>query len=243
VGDEDAESTSARIRGIRQCLGLSQVGLAELLRVSNVTISRWEHDRVRPGPAALRRLVQIERDGRGAVLLDEGRRDSREDGLPQFLTVFLRRSIELESIRRNLRDSRLVTLTGPAGCGKTRLAVEAARLVHSSTAIDVSYVSLLALDEPSQVLEAVARALRVRETGRLDVRPNRHIAGEREVTCSWQLRHDCRQRFGVDIQQSHSRAGGSKPGRGRSANSGCGAGDRNPNLASLMVRFRDRTCL
>ena len=46
--------------------------------------------------------------------------------LPLFATSFLGREREIAAIRRLLRRARLVTLCGPGGCGKTRLAIEAA---------------------------------------------------------------------------------------------------------------------
>lgn len=61
---------------------------------------------------------------------------------------------------------RLVTLTGPGGVGKTRLAVAAADLAHRSDRFeDVIVVELAAVGEPGQVAPAVARALALRPAG------------------------------------------------------------------------------
>src|SRR5690349_1355600 len=62
-----ATSTGARIRALRTRLGLSQIELAALLGVSNVTVNRWEHDRVRPERDTLDRLLRAEHEGIGTL--------------------------------------------------------------------------------------------------------------------------------------------------------------------------------
>src|SRR5215472_4278299 len=74
-----------------------------------------------------------------------------------------------EEIRRTrsllLRDDvRLVTLTGPAGIGKTRLAVAVAREALSAFVDGAWFVDLAPLSDQSQVTLAIARTLDVRET-------------------------------------------------------------------------------
>ena len=46
--------------------------------------------------------------------------------LPLFATSFIGREQEIATIRRRLRGTRVLTLCGPGGCGKTRLAIAAA---------------------------------------------------------------------------------------------------------------------
>ncbi|WP_137994382.1 ATP-binding protein [Streptomyces vilmorinianum] len=74
------------------------------------------------------------------------------------LTSFVGREPELAALRADLTHSRLVTLTGPGGSGKTRLAEEAAR--RSGAWL----VELAPLDDPDAVPGAVLSALRLRET-------------------------------------------------------------------------------
>ena len=62
-------------------------------------------------------------------------------------------------------DVRLLTLTGPAGVGKTRLAVEAAARWASSTAAEAIFVDLAPIDDAALVVSAIARALAVEEGG------------------------------------------------------------------------------
>ncbi|TXS31100.1 sigma-70 family RNA polymerase sigma factor [Streptomyces sp. ms191] len=76
------------------------------------------------------------------------------------LTSFVGREPELAALRSDLVGSRLVTLTGPGGSGKTRLAEEAARAVPGPAWL----VELAPLDDPDAAPGAVLSALRLRET-------------------------------------------------------------------------------
>jgi predicted ATPase/class 3 adenylate cyclase/DNA-binding CsgD family transcriptional regulator len=75
--------------------------------------------------------------------------------LPAQLTRFVGRQAQMADVRGFLADSRLVTLTGAGGAGKTRLAIEVAREVDG----DVRYVDLAPITAPGMVPTAVARAL------------------------------------------------------------------------------------
>lgn len=81
--------------------------------------------------------------------------------LPAALTPLLGREREAGIIATLLRrpQIRVVTLTGPGGIGKTRLALHAAAAAHADFADGVSFVSLAAVSEPDQVLTAIASGL------------------------------------------------------------------------------------
>lgn len=82
--------------------------------------------------------------------------------LPPQLTSFVGRERELTAIDRLLLSSRLVTLTGIGGCGKTRLAVQVAATLASRRAGDIVIVQLADLGDPSLVPQAVASAAGIR---------------------------------------------------------------------------------
>jgi non-specific serine/threonine protein kinase len=79
--------------------------------------------------------------------------------LPAMLTSFVGREQELASVTRLLETHRLVTLTGPGGTGKTRLAVELARRLGPAFGDGVCFVALAAVSDPGLVVSVVAEAL------------------------------------------------------------------------------------
>jgi predicted ATPase/tetratricopeptide (TPR) repeat protein len=84
--------------------------------------------------------------------------------LPSPPAPIVGRERELASVGERLGESRLLTLTGPGGSGKTRLAVEAAcGLGRRFDA--VCYVELAPITDPRLVAEEIARALGIREAG------------------------------------------------------------------------------
>ncbi|GAA2475338.1 BTAD domain-containing putative transcriptional regulator [Streptomyces thermolineatus] len=83
---------------------------------------------------------------------------------PGPLTRFIGRERELDQLAGNLRESRLVTLFGPGGVGKTRLATEFAARAASGTADPVCVVELAQLSAGQDVTEAVAAAFGLHDT-------------------------------------------------------------------------------
>jgi len=84
-------------------------------------------------------------------------------GFPAALTSFVGRAGVAGAIAGLLGEHRLVTVTGPGGVGKTRLAGEVARRVAGRFADGVWLAELAAVRDPAQVASAVAAALGIRE--------------------------------------------------------------------------------
>ncbi|WP_449224280.1 BTAD domain-containing putative transcriptional regulator [Amycolatopsis pigmentata] len=84
----------------------------------------------------------------------------RTTPVPAPLTTFVGRGEELNRVREQLGTARLVTVTGPGGMGKTRLAVQA-----GTNAPDACFVDLSALTDGSEVPQTVLAVLGLRESG------------------------------------------------------------------------------
>lgn len=79
--------------------------------------------------------------------------------LPVQLTKYVGRQAETEQIRRLLGTARLVTLTGPGGVGKTRLAVRVAELARASFPDGVVFIGLAELTDPALLVSTVSTNL------------------------------------------------------------------------------------
>ncbi len=84
-------------------------------------------------------------------------------GFPAALTSFVGRAGVVDEVAGQLGQNRLVTVTGPGGAGKTRLAGEVAKQVAGRFADGVWLAELAAVRDPAQVAAAVAAALGVRD--------------------------------------------------------------------------------
>src|SRR5215204_1497259 len=85
------------------------------------------------------------------------------NNLPLELSSFVGREKELAEVKRLLGETRLLTLTGSGGCGKTRLALAAATDLLEEFEEGVWMVELAPLADPSLVAQAVGSTLGVRE--------------------------------------------------------------------------------
>ncbi len=94
------------------------------------------------------------------------RTEPRPSNLPVPRTAFIGREHETAALRQLLgRDNvRLVTLTGPGGIGKTRLALQVAGEIRQQFPSGISFVSLSAIREPGLIASAIAQTVGVRET-------------------------------------------------------------------------------
>jgi predicted ATPase/DNA-binding CsgD family transcriptional regulator len=79
------------------------------------------------------------------------------------LTSFIGRKKDIRDVRRLIDSSRSVTITGTAGCGKTRLAKRVVMEVKREFTDGVFWIELAGLNQPKHVIQTLARTLEIRE--------------------------------------------------------------------------------
>jgi non-specific serine/threonine protein kinase len=89
-----------------------------------------------------------------------------KSSLPYPLTSFVGRARELERLKTLLSGTRLLTLTGPGGSGKTRLAIRVASELASGFEYRVEFVPLASVLDSGMIFPTIARALGLPEIGR-----------------------------------------------------------------------------
>jgi predicted ATPase len=86
-----------------------------------------------------------------------------QGNLPVELSSFVGRGHELSKVKRLLASAHVITLTGPGGIGKTRLALRAAHGLSRHFPDGVWWVELAELEDPDLLADALARALLVHD--------------------------------------------------------------------------------
>lgn len=186
------EGFPAWLKRSRKALDLTQLALAQRVGCSESTLRKIESGRLRPSrqfaermavcleiPAAQRtRFIEAARRHSSPLeALDETLHPGlsptppapRPDllGFPTPLVPLIGRAHDVRVTVANMHRSevRLLTLVGPPGVGKTRLAMQAAVELHSNFVDGVCFVSLAAAHSFDFVLDTIARSLGVREHG------------------------------------------------------------------------------
>ncbi len=90
--------------------------------------------------------------------------DGSPNNLPVQLTSFIGRSKEIGEVKQLLSKERLVTLTGPGGSGKTRLALQVAAEMIEHFQDGVFFVALAPITDPGLVASTIAQSLGIPET-------------------------------------------------------------------------------
>ncbi len=89
--------------------------------------------------------------------------ENRLNNLPLQLTNFVGRELEIVEITRLLKTTRLLTISGSGGSGKTRLALQLGAVLLPEFTSGVWLVELAPITEPQLIPQAVAKALKVKE--------------------------------------------------------------------------------
>lgn len=186
----------ALLRRQRLAAGLSQEALAERAGISGEAVAALERGRRKaPRPETLTLLVAAlnpDPDDRAALIAAAMVARAPEPDqtltapstappapavpLPVPPTPLIGRESEVAAVVRLLQraaspsGTRVLTLLGPGGVGKTRLALAAATLLHDDYPDGVIFVDLSALRDPALVVASVAQAVDVREGGDRSVR-------------------------------------------------------------------------
>ncbi|MFC0436230.1 BTAD domain-containing putative transcriptional regulator [Kutzneria buriramensis] len=90
--------------------------------------------------------------------------------IPEPRNRLIGRGPDVTALVDHLATTRLLTLTGPGGVGKTRLAMEAARRMSAHVADGVTVVSLGPVRDPNLVLATIAGSLTIRDTAGVPLR-------------------------------------------------------------------------
>ena len=171
------------LRGYREQRGLSQEELAQraVPPLSTETVSNLERGRTRPyrhTVQAVCRALEFDEAARESVwaawqaslnprtspIAPVRPRNQQPGNLPLQATNLVGREREVEQLSRRVRDqnTRLLTLVGPGGVGKTRLALAVAAAVDGQFADGIFFIDLSAVRDPQLVLSPFVRALNVR---------------------------------------------------------------------------------
>ncbi|WP_433362873.1 AfsR/SARP family transcriptional regulator [Actinoplanes sp. CA-142083] len=164
AGEEPGRGTPQRgaaQRGAAQ-RGTPQRGAAQRGTPQRGTSQEGEPQQGRPGREASERDSSEPGASESQTLVKPGAGKLPRSNLPASLTSFIGRDDDLARIDTSLAAGRLVTVVGPGGAGKTRLALEAARRRRHEFRDGVWLIDLSSVTEPAKVGAALMAAIGLR---------------------------------------------------------------------------------
>jgi len=129
-----------------------------------VTLRDLGRVKLKDVPAA-EQLAQVSADGLRQEFPPPRVADGYPTNLPTQLTTFIGRDAELDEAERLLGGTRVLTLTGPGGTGKTRMSLELARRVAGDFPDGTFFVPLEPIRDPLLVAPRIAGALGIADAG------------------------------------------------------------------------------
>ncbi len=147
---------------------LTNQEISQELHVSTETV-KWYAKQIFPKLGVRNRTqAALRADEAGLLKFGKGtvpkeRSQQKAGNLPIQLTSYIGREKDCAELEELIRKNRLVTLTGPGGIGKTRLATQVASELHDHYRDGVWLVELDQITDPAQVVNAVAKVLSVSE--------------------------------------------------------------------------------
>jgi predicted ATPase/DNA-binding XRE family transcriptional regulator len=173
-------SFGAHLKSLREAAGFTQEELATIAGLSVHAVSALERgERKRPHVETVRALsaaLDLAGAARDALLGSARAHHAAIDelsptALPASLTTLLGREGDVQILGPWLADpsARLITLLGPGGVGKTRLAVELARMVAADGTTRVVFLGLAAVEHATFVAPAIAEALGLSDVTAVDL--------------------------------------------------------------------------
>jgi non-specific serine/threonine protein kinase len=159
---------STQVEVMNKIINASQRGISDIRPDFPPELQRIVDKCLRKDPGerfgSVKELLELLKDPSSAAQLRLGK--ASPNNLPRLLTRFVGRQRETLEIERILRTASLITLAGPGGAGKTRLALAVGQAVLETHPEGVWFVDLAPISKPDLVLRTVAAALGVREESR-----------------------------------------------------------------------------
>jgi predicted ATPase/DNA-binding XRE family transcriptional regulator len=185
----------AQLKALREAAGFTQEELATIAGLSVHAVSALERgQRRRPHPDTVRALstaldlTSLARDAFIASARPPAPAAAVEESsggwIPMPLTSLVGREADIRILRQWIADpsARLITLVGPGGAGKTRLALELAHATAAMGTTRVEFVALAAIRDAAFVGPAIAEALGLADVAVPDLPKRARVACEGRAT-------------------------------------------------------------